>query len=128
MTAVNYNDFCNLWRVYDLGDDPTAYGCEVNSCFMIFRRGNDYFYSAHCGFCGDINDTQVKLSVDKSAEGEYESGEPLKGGLTAVFGTSKSVTFTLNRMGDRAFLISLSKPLVEGLSPQTHGGAHGVPD
>jgi len=128
MTAVNYDDFCNLWRVYDLGEDLDAYGCEVNSGFMIFRRGSEYFYSAHCGFRGDMNNTAVKLAVDRNAVGEYDNGTKLTGGLTGDFGTSMSVTFTLNKMGERAFLISLSKPLVKGLSPQSHGGAHGVPD
>jgi hypothetical protein len=126
MTAVNYDDFCNQWRLYDLGPTPSAYECEINACFTIYCQNGTYFYSAKKRCRGGMNNSAVQLHHDSGAHGEYDTGDPLDGGLTGTFGAN-TLTFTLNRMGSAAFVISVSKPK-GGATGQSHGGAHGVPD
>jgi hypothetical protein len=128
MTAVNYEDFCNMWRLFDVGDDPSLYGCQVNACFTIYCKGGKYYYAAGRGFKGNMNDTDVELRTDGGAHGEYGKGASLSGGLVGDFGSKGTITFSLNEMGPDAFLISLSKAQAAGATAQNHGGAHGIPD
>ena len=128
MTAVNYDDFCNEWRIYDRGHRPDDFGCEIKGRFTIACRGQKYFYSARSGFKGGMNDGNVPLTRVPTARGEYDGGEPLEGGLVGDFGEKGRIAFTLNEMAPGSFVISLSKVPADGATAQSHGGAHGVED
>jgi hypothetical protein len=128
MTAVNYDDFCNLWRIYDRGTDATSANYDINACFTIYRQNDVYYYSANRGFKGGMNNAAVALQKNAKAHGEYDGGDSLDGGLTAIFNGVGPITFSLNRMGEAAYVISLTRNTAAGVTAQTHGGAHGVPD
>ena len=63
-----------------------------------------------------------------AGKGEFEFGRKLSGGLRGSFGRAGALLFTLNKLGTKRYVISvtvLAGPQGKA-RPKSHGGPHGV--